>query len=221
MFTGIIEEVGEIVSVRRGSKSEQLTIRGPIVTEGSKVGDSICVNGVCLTATTIKKDEFTADVMAETMRRTNLGELRPGSRVNLERAMPANGRFGGHIVSGHIDTTGTITTLTPEDNATLVTITIPPHYTRYIIEKGSITIDGISLTVTSVTPTTFTVSLIPHTSTATTLLTKPLNSTVNLETDIISKYLEKLLQGPTQGSLNSESTRSSIDMTFLSKHGYI
>ena len=139
MFTGIIEEVGEIVNVKKGVKSAELTIKGKIVTKDSKVGDSIAVNGVCLTATTIRGDLFTADLMAESMRRTSLGELTPGSRVNLERAMLANGRFGGHIVSGHIDGTGVIRSFEREDNAVWVTIDADANILRYIIEKGSIT----------------------------------------------------------------------------------
>lgn len=217
MFTGIIEEVGEICSIQKGAKSATLTIKGKVVTKGSKVGDSIAVNGVCLTATTINGDIFTADVMAETIRRSSLGSLTSGSYVNLERAMAADGRFGGHIVSGHIDGTGTIRSMKREDNAVWVEVAADAKLLRYIIEKGSITIDGISLTVAYVDDTCFKVSIIPHTGSATTLLDKKVGDIVNLENDVIGKYVEKLLRTPVQ----EEEKTSKLDTNFLAQHGFI
>ena len=161
MFTGIIEEMGTVRRLDRTPISCRLTIAATLVLQGTQIGDSIAVNGVCLTVTDLQKDAFTADVMPETLRRSSLGILRSGSSVNLERAMAANGRFGGHIVSGHIDGTGTIASKVPEGNAQIVTISAAPNLLRYIVEKGSIAIDGISLTVASVTKSSFSVSLIP------------------------------------------------------------
>lgn len=231
MFTGIIEEMGVIKSIKKGTKSAVLTIEGPTVTSDSKVGDSIAVNGVCLTATTLQGNIFTADVMAETMRRTSLGDLSVGSRVNLERAMAADGRFGGHIVSGHIDGTGTVKSLEREDNAVWVTIAADEKILRYVIEKGSIAIDGISLTVAYVDDTCFKVSIIPHTASETTLLTKKPGDIVNLENDVVGKYVEKLLRGGNISN-NSENTtslahtrretsNSNINMGFLAENGFI
>ena len=218
MFTGIVEEIGEIVDVKKGSQSAQLTIRGDVVTNNSKIGDSIAVNGVCLTATTISKNIFTTDVMAETMRRSSLGSLSKGSKVNLERAMAADGRFGGHIVSGHIDGTGTVKSLKKEDNAVWVTIEVDRKLIKYIIEKGSVAIDGISLTVAVVTDTTFSVSIIPHTAKETILLTKKENDIVNIENDIIGKYVDKLLNF---NDINVEPNNSKINMDFLAKNGFV
>ena len=219
MFTGIVEEIGEIVSVKKGALSARLTIRGPVVTKGTKVGDSIAVNGVCLTAVTVAGDIFTADVMAETMRRSSLGKLASGSRVNLERAMPADGRFGGHIVSGHIDGTGTIRSKKKEDNAVWVTVTASPQLLRYIIEKGSIAIDGISLTVAYVDESCFKVSVIPHTAGQTTLLEKKPEDVVNLENDMIGKYVEKLLGAEKDNKYTEKKT--DIDTGFLAKYGFM
>ena len=220
MFTGIVEEIGEIKNIKHGSKSAVLTIKGSVVTKDSKVGDSIAVNGVCLTATSIMGDIFTADVMAETMRRSSLGDLKQGSKVNLERAMLCNGRFGGHIVSGHIDGTGTIRNLEKEDNAVWVTIAASPHILKYIVEKGSIAIDGISLTVAYVDSEVFKVSIIPHTAIETTLLTKNKGDMVNLENDIVGKYVEKFL-GYNHKPDNNSTPESNIDMDMLSKYGFL
>lgn len=219
MFTGIVEEVGEIINVKKGQKSAELTIKGNVVTTDSKVGDSIAVNGVCLTATTISGNVFTADVMAETMRRSSLGSLSKGSKVNLERAMAADGRFGGHIVSGHIDGTGTIKSLEREDNAVWVTIAADKKIMKYIIEKGSITIDGISLTVAKVKEDTFSVSIIPHTAKETILLTKRENDIVNLENDVIGKYVERLLGFKAEEEKSQN--KSSFDMDFLARNGFV
>ncbi len=224
MFTGIVEETGEVKSIVHGSKSAVLTIKGSVVTKDSKVGDSIAVNGVCLTATSITGDIFTADVMAETMRRSSLGELKQGSKVNLERAMLCNGRFGGHIVSGHIDGTGTIRNMEKEDNAVWVTIAAAPDILKYIVEKGSIAIDGISLTVAFVDDEVFKVSIIPHTASETTLLTKNKGDKVNLENDIVGKYVEKLMKyGHIQDKNDNHSRtyKSGIDMKMLSENGFL
>jgi riboflavin synthase len=219
MFTGIIEEKGEIISISPGVKSAKLAIRGKKVTEGSQVGDSIAVNGVCLTATTISGDVFTADVMAESLRRTALGSLKAGSRVNLERALAADGRFGGHIVSGHIDGTGTIRSIEKEDNAVWVCIEAGPEILKLVIEKGSIAIDGISLTVAYVDDECFKVSIIPHTKSETTLLDKKVGDRVNLENDVIGKYVDKLLHyGNTR---DDKKEKSDISLSFLSQHGFL
>ncbi|MBQ9608573.1 MAG: riboflavin synthase [Lachnospiraceae bacterium] len=223
MFTGIIEEIGEIKNIKQGIRSAVLTVKGSLVTSDSKVGDSIAVNGVCLTATSIDREIFTADVMAETMRRSSLGGLKPGSKVNLERAMPCNGRFGGHIVSGHIDGTGTISKMEREDNAVWVTVATSKEILKYIVEKGSIAIDGISLTVAYVDDDVFKVSIIPHTAGETTLLMKTKGDVVNLENDIIGKYVEKLMGcGDKEGQIAREKKpHSNIDMEMLSRNGFI
>ena len=218
MFTGIIEEIGEVINIKHGAKSEVLTIKGKIVTKDSKIGDSIAVNGVCLTATDISGDIFKADVMAETMRRSSLGSLKTGSKVNLERAMLCNGRFGGHIVSGHIDGIGKIENLEKEDNAVWVSITTSSDILKFIVEKGSIAIDGISLTVAYVDDERFKVSIIPHTASETTLLSKQIGDIVNLENDIVGKYVEKLMKY-SDGS--NKEKKSNIDMKMLYENGFI
>jgi len=219
MFTGIVEEIGRIKSIARGSQSAVLAIEASRVLEGTGTGDSIAVNGVCLTVTSISSKEFTADVMAETLRRSSLGVLQRGSRVNLERAMAADGRFGGHIVSGHIDGTGLIASMRKEDNAVWVTVDTPEQLLKYIVEKGSIAIDGISLTVAEVAEGSFSVSLIPHTGAETTLLQKKPGDVVNLENDVIGKYVERLLAFGGKDS-GSEKVQSNITMDFLAKHGF-
>lgn len=193
MFTGIIEEVGHIKAIQMGAKSCRLEVEAQHVMEGTAVGDSIATNGVCLTVTTLTDHGFTADVMPETMRRTTLGELKPGSEVNLERALQLQTRLGGHLVSGHVDGTGRITDLRQDDNAIWMTIECEPRLLRYIIEKGSITIQGISLTVAKVDAHSFAVSLIPHTQAVTNLHHARVGDRVNLENDIIAKYVERLL----------------------------
>ena len=213
MFTGIIEEVGTVQQIRMGAASCVLTVAAEKILTDVHIGDSIAVNGTCLTVCEFHAKQFSADVMPETMRRTNLGKLSPGSRVNLERAMPANGRFGGHIVSGHIDGTGTVKSLKREDNAVWVTVAADSTLLRYIVEKGSIAIDGISLTVAKVTAQDFAVSVIPHTGAETTLLTRKPGDTVNLECDIIAKYVEKL--GGGAGGTGG------ISRGFLAEHGFL
>ncbi|MCR5357639.1 MAG: riboflavin synthase [Lachnospiraceae bacterium] len=195
MFTGIIEELGTIKDMPPAGVSGAVSIAASKVLEGTKVGDSIAVNGICLTVTTLSTDGFTADVMPETVRRTSLSILKRGDKVNLERALAVGGRFGGHIVSGHIDGTGNIREYKKEANAIWVTVAAPSDILRLIVEKGSIAIDGISLTVAAVDETSFKVSVIPHTAQETTLTLKRPGDPVNLETDIIGKYVEKLLGG--------------------------
>ncbi len=193
MFTGIIEELGTVRSVAVSGNSGQIRIQASKVLEQTKIGDSIAVNGVCLTVVTLEPDGFTADVMAETVRRTGLSQLKRGSAVNLERAMAADGRFGGHIVAGHVDGTGRIRSLEREENAVWVTIEAGTEILDLVVEKGSITIDGISLTVAGVGEGYFQVSVIPHTGEETTLLKKKPGDLVNLETDIVGKYIRKLM----------------------------
>ena len=193
MFTGIIEEIGKVKAITRGANSIRLTIAVKKILDDIHIGDSICTNGVCLTVTTFDIDSYTADVMPETMNRTNFKDLRINDLVNCERAMPANGRFGGHIVSGHIDGTGIISKMTRDDKAIRVKIETRPEILRYIVEKGSITIDGISLTVTDVSSFDFGVSIIQHTQDETTLTKKKIGDTVNLENDIVGKYIEKFV----------------------------
>lgn len=193
MFTGIIEEIGKVKAITRGANSIRLTIAVKKILDDIHIGDSICTNGVCLTVTTFDNDSYTADVMPETMSRTNFKDLRINDLVNCERAMPANGRFGGHIVSGHIDGTGIISKMTRDDKAIRVKIETRPEILRYIVEKGSITIDGISLTVTDVSSFDFGVSIIQHTQDETTLTKKKIGDTVNLENDIVGKYIEKFV----------------------------
>ena len=225
IFTGIVEETGKIESVANGNKSAIITIIADKVLKGTKIGDSIAVNGVCLTVTSISGNKFTADVMAETIRRSSLGTLKHGSKVNLERAMAADGRFGGHIVSGHIDGTGVIRSLEREDNAVWVEIETPDKLLKYIVEKGSIAIDGISLTVAKLTDDSFSVSVIPHTGEETTLLAKKPGDIVNLENDIVGKYVERLMNFNTSqkkpfDNKTATSTKSNITMDFLTENGF-
>ena len=216
MFTGIVEEVGTIRSVVSGGSSGEIAINARTVLENTKIGDSIAVNGVCLTVTKMTDGGFTADVMPETLRRSNLGRLHIGDRVNLERAMAADGRFGGHIVSGHIDGVGTVAEMKRESNAVWVKISADNDILRLIVEKGSIAIDGISLTVAEVTDKDFSVSIIPHTGSETTLLQKRIGDRVNLENDIVGKYVEKLLQPKD----TPDKPESKITMEFLREHGF-
>ena len=218
MFTGIIEEKGKIRKVLSGKESGSVEIKASVVLEGTKIGDSIAVNGVCLTVTSLKADGFTADVMPETLRRTNLGKLSIGAEVNLERAMAAGGRFGGHIVSGHIDGTGVIKSLKPEENAVWVSINAAPDILHLIVEKGSICIDGISLTVAYVDDKEFRVSIIPHTGSETTLLAKNAGDIVNLENDIVGKYIEKLIKP--YSSTQEPEKKSGLTMEMLSEYGF-
>lgn len=216
MFTGIIEEMGTVLELAGGAKSAKLSIQADKVLEHTRIGDSIAVNGVCLTVTGLSGHGFTADVMAETLRRSSLGSLKRDSRVNLERAMAADGRFGGHIVSGHIDGTGAVRHLEREDNAVWVTVSADPALLRYIVEKGSIAIDGISLTVARVDAGSFKVSVIPHTAAQTTLLLKKAGDVVNLECDIVGKYIEKFT-----GPVTERKPADGVTMAMLAEHGFM
>ncbi len=216
MFTGIVEEKGRLLSIEKGAVSAILTIGAGRVLEGTKIGDSIAVNGVCLTVTTLGSDRFSADVMAETLRRSSLGNLSVGASLNLERALAVGDRLGGHIVSGHIDGTGRITEIRQEDNAVWYRIEADAKLLRYIVEKGSIAIDGISLTVATVDSRSFQVSVIPHTREVTALSERKIGDTVNLENDIIGKYVERLL-APASGE---DAKGSGLTMNFLAEHGF-
>lgn len=216
MFTGIVEEIGTIENIKKGTASAVLTIRAKKVMSDVHVGDSICVNGICLTVTEFTGSTFSVDVMHETLNRTSLQTLGRGSHVNLERAMQMNGRFGGHIVAGHIDGTGKIVQKKRDDNAVWYTVQTEPSITKYIVEKGSITIDGISLTVASVNNDHFSVSAIPQTEKETILSEKNIGDLVNLETDMIGKYVEKFLNKD-----NPEEKQSNgITMDFLIQNGF-
>jgi len=193
MFTGIVEELGEIVAIEHGAESAVIRVRGPLVTSDARHGASIAVNGVCLTVVERDGETFSVDVMAETLNRSSLGSLESGARVNLERAMAASARLDGHIVQGHVDGTAQILARVPGDRWEVVQLTLPPELSRYVVEKGSITVDGISLTVSAITDDTFSVSLIPTTLALTTLGHKDVGDLVNLEVDVIAKYVERLL----------------------------
>lgn len=198
MFTGIVEELGEVVGLEDLGDSARLTIRGPVVTSDARHGDSIAVNGVCLTVVDVLPDgRFNADVMAETLNRSSLGALAPGSPVNLERAAAVNSRLGGHIVQGHVDGTGEVISRTPSQNWEVVRIAMPPELSRYVVEKGSICVDGVSLTVSALGGDWFEVSLIPTTLGLTVLGRAQPGARVNLEVDVIAKYVERLLGGLT------------------------
>jgi riboflavin synthase len=197
MYTGIVEELGEVVGVERLDDAARITVRGPLVTSDASHGGSLNINGVCLTVTGTQDGTFTADVMLETLNRSSLGDLRPGSRVNLERPMRPDGRLGGHMVQGHVDGTGTIVSRSPGSNWDVVRVSLPAPLARYVVEKGSVSVDGVSLTVSAAgeDPPWFEVSLIPETLQRTTLGAKRPGDTVNLEVDVIAKYVEKLLAG--------------------------
>jgi len=216
MFTGLVEEIGKIISIKKGTNSAQITINARKVIQNVQIGDSIATNGVCLTVTNLTTNSFAVDVMAETMRHSTLYLLNVGDDVNLERALRMGDRLGGHIVSGHIDGVGTITNFTPEDNAVWCTIQASSDILKYIIHKGSIAIDGVSLTVAMVDEKQFKVSIIPHTKQVTTLLHKKPNDVVNLECDMIGKYVEKLVSFK-----EKQNTKKDISLEFLSLNGFM
>jgi riboflavin synthase len=198
MFTGIVEELGSVLALEDQGDAVRLTVRGPLVTSDAGEGDSIAVNGCCLTVVTTEDGTFTADVMHETLAKTSLGAFETGTRVNLERAVTPSTRLGGHIVQGHVDGTGTVVSRTPSEHWEVVEISLPAELERYLVAKGSITVDGISLTVVEVRPSrdgnaAFTVSLIPETLARTTLGFKQPGDVVNLEVDVIAKYVEKMV----------------------------
>ena len=212
MFTGIIEEIGKIKAVKRVIRIVRLDIDADKVLKDTKVGDSIATNGVCLTVTGMGENFFSADVMPETMERSNLRLLKPGERVNLERALCLSARIGGHLVAGHVDGTGRLIEKTEDENAIWLTFSAAPQLLRYVIEKGSIAIDGVSLTVAYVDASVFRVSVIPHTQKETTLAGKSVGAIVNLENDMIAKYVEKLSGGG--------KTASGLTLDFLQQHGF-
>ncbi len=203
MFTGIVEELGTVEAIEDQGDAVRLSVRGPLVVSDAAAGDSIAVDGCCLTVVDHDGEVFTADVMRETLDKTSLGEFRPGTRVNLERPVTAEKRLGGHIVQGHVDGTGEIRSRTPSEHWEVVEVAMPAGLGRYLVEKGSIAVDGVSLTVVEARPETFTVSLIPETLTRTTLGSRQPGDRVNLEVDIIAKHVEKLLAG---GYVNKENT---------------
>ncbi|RPA66187.1 riboflavin synthase [Gordonia oryzae] len=219
MFTGIVEELGTIVGRDDLADAARLTIRGPRVTCDAGFGDSIAVNGVCLTVVEFNDQQFTVDVMAETLRRSSLDRLGPGSSVNLERAMRADGRFGGHIVQGHVDGTGIVVAISPSQNWTVVRIGVDPHLSRYLVEKGSITVDGVSLTVSALGAGSgasgpgdwFEISLIPTTLQETTLGSASVGAVVNLEVDVLAKYVERL-QATRAESIRTQSAAGTAEV---------
>lgn len=217
MFTGIVEELGVVQSLRLLPESGQLTLKGSKVLNGTNIGDSIAVNGVCLTVIHLNEHEFTVDVMAETLSKTNLGELKTGSHVNLERALQLNTRLGGHLVSGHVDGVGIIRRITPQGIAKVYEISASPKLLSFILPKGSIAIDGISLTVIDVETDYFSVSLIPHTFGETTLGLKRVGSTVNLETDLIGKYVARFMGL----DIVNNNTKEDLTLSFLTEHGFV
>ncbi len=205
MFTGIIEEVGQI----KAATARRLTISAVKVLEGAALGDSIAINGACLTISTLGTDCFAVDVMPETLQRTNLGQLRPGHTVNLERALLVGGRLGGHLVQGHVDGTGRIAAIVPMEGAKIAKVSSPVHILRYVVEKGFIAVDGASLTVTAHGDSSFSVSLVSYTLEHTTLASKRVGDMVNLEVDIVAKYVERFRQA------------SGVTLDFLAEHGFI
>lgn len=215
MFTGLISEVGEIVKIEKGKHSAKLTIRANNLLNDIRLGDSIAVNGVCLTVTTYNKNNFTVDVMPETMSMTNIKYLQNKHSVNLEPALRVGDRFGGHIVTGHIDGTGTIKSLLKDDNATRVTINISKDLGKYILYKGSVAVDGISLTVADISADSFQVSIIPLTSIDTTILEKKIGDTVNIECDVIGKYVESMLHE------NTDDSQPKLNKDFLRSNGFM
>jgi len=217
VFTGIVEEIGKVKSIKKGTNSAILEIEARLVLEVTKLGDSIAVNGICLTVTDLTANSFRADVMHETLNRSALKSAKAGMKVNLERAMLAGGRFGGHIVSGHVDGLGKIKSIKKDDNAILYRIEAEGKILKYIVEKGSITIDGISLTVADVTGRDFMISAIPHTVAQTILSEKKVGDYVNLENDIIGKYVEKLMMPEGQ---NKQENTSKISKEFLLANGF-
>ncbi len=219
MFTGIIEELGVIKNITANSKSGKITILANKILEDTNLGDSIAVNGVCLTVSSINKNEFVADIMMETIRATNLGKLNIKDKVNLERAMSISSRFGGHIVTGHVDTVGIIQEFKREENAVWVSIRAEEEFLKNMIYKGSIAIDGISLTVAYVDNKIFKVSIIPHTKSKTTILEKNVGNIVNLESDVIGKYIRHFLDTDTKEN-NNKNVKNSIDLEFLIKNGF-
>ncbi|MBM7615662.1 riboflavin synthase [Alkaliphilus hydrothermalis] len=220
MFTGIIEEIGKIRNISKSGDGASIVIEAKKVLEDVKLGDSIATNGVCLTVNHFEKGIFRVDVMAETMRMSNLKNLHLGSPVNLERAVAVGDRLGGHLVSGHIDDVGVIQKYEKEDNAVWITIKPPAHLMKYLILKGSIAIDGVSLTVAQLGEDDFKVSIIPHTKDETTLISKGVGDLVNLECDMVGKYIERLMGIKVEEKKEKKEKKEALTMDFLSKHGF-
>jgi riboflavin synthase len=216
MFTGLIEDLGIVRELRKSADSLRLTVATGIAMNELELGESIAVNGICLTVVSFGDGQFSADVSPETVSRSTLSALASGSRVNLERALRFGARLGGHLVSGHVDAVGTVVALVRDGNAHRFTFHLPAEVNRYVVEKGSVAIDGISLTVNSVTDDTFSVAIIPLTLAETTLKERPVGSRVNIETDIIGKYVERLLVRAPR-----DEQRSPVDLEFLAKHGFL
>lgn len=216
MFTGIVEEIGTVTQIKKGQNSSVLSIQGSRIFEDLHMGDSVAVNGVCLTVSRLDTQSFDADTTSETLARTSLGALRTGSNVNLERAMSSNGRFGGHIVTGHVDGIGTIMQIRRDDRTVWITFSAGPEILKYIIEKGSIAVDGISLTVALMNSDSFSVAIIPHTEKSTTLLSKTQGESVNLECDMIGKYVERFITR----MQSKESQKCVITEEYLAKAGF-
>lgn len=214
MFTGIVEEIGTVLKVNRGAQSFSMTIQAQKVIEDVHLGDSISVNGVCLTVTQFDDRSFNVDVMPETYMATTLHKLTSGSRVNLERAMAANGRFGGHFVSGHVDGTGTITEKKTVENALYITIQVPETFAPFLLDKGSVAIDGASLTIFHIEQSQITISLIPHTQKETILAEKAIGEKVNIECDMLAKYIAQVLK-------QQEKQSSHITLDLLEKNGFL
>lgn len=217
MFTGLVEELGKVKALQRGARSVRLTVAARAILGDVKLGDSIAVNGTCLTVVDHGDGWFTADVMPETVERTAMAGLKSGDAVNLERTLRVGDRLGGHIVSGHIDGVGVIRAKEADDNAVVVRIAAPAEVMRYIVAKGSVAIDGISLTVVAAGPDWFTVSLIPHTASVTTLGLKGVGAPVNLEADVIGKYVEKLMGLAPPGAAAG---KTGLSAEFLAEHGF-
>ena len=216
MFTGLIEDLGTVRELRKGSDSARLSVVTAIPMDELELGESIAVNGICLTVTSFGGGSFMADVSPETLGRSNLGALLPGSRVNLERALRLGDRLGGHWVSGHVDAVGSLEQAQRDGNAWRLTVRLPAEVNRYVVEKGSVAVDGISLTVNSVGDETFSVAIIPHTLALTTLKEAKVGARVNIETDILGKYVERLL-----GRSPRSESRAPVDLEFLAKHGFL
>lgn len=218
MFTGLIEEIGIIQSIKKGKNSFQFEIKAQKVLDGTQIGDSICTNGACLTVTQMDSQTFSVDVMSETIYKTNFSELKIGSSVNLERALQLSDRLGGHLVSGHIDSTGKINAIYKDDIAWRIQIKTDTEILNQMLDKGSVAIDGISLTIVKVYKEYFEVSIIPHTAQQTTLLQKKINDTVNLETDLFGKYVFRFMQ---TNQSNNQAKKSNVDINFLAKNGFL
>ena len=221
MFTGIIEGLGTISAIAASGQGSRMTITADFALDGTRIGDSIAVNGACLTAVTLSGARFTVDVAPETLQRSVLGKIKIGDRVNLERALRLSDRLDGHLVSGHVDGMATLRERKTLANAIIITYAAPPQLTRYMIEKGSVAIDGTSLTINRVDQSSFDVSIIPHTASLTTVGLKKVGDRVNIETDMIGKYVERFVLHPAPADQTDAPSGSGIDMAFLAKSGFI